>query len=305
MGTGPRAVVVPAVASINTSDKIRLDLTKDGKYPFCGDSGPGCSTGWASTASWAYFAKSTSFALKLKNRSTGEHCDSTQPAAASVAPIEPAGSDSIGYQVSFDADCGNTGFPDFSGVVANLYVMDSAPVHHYYAVPGGGFQGTDHLVSTLLTDAELNYFTCITGKALAAVNDLLSIKDHAELLTKINSEEFAQDLVKIKAEDFQDMLTQPIPGTSSCAAQRMFAQAAVVINAEAIAAEYDGTSLVLNDQITFNGKHSNYELFVADPAGIGPTGSSTVPIINVTTSEQDSMLTRALLAGVARVSSAG
>jgi hypothetical protein len=301
LSTLPR-VVVPAVASINSDAKLQLDMTNDGKYPFCGQSGSGCKPGWASTASYAYFAKATTFALKLKNRTTGAHCDSTNTHAAQVTPIQPAGSDPIGRRVAFDANCGKTSSPDYTGIVADLFVMDSSFRHIYSASPGGGFQGTDHLVRTLEVYAGLNKFGCVTGKALKAANELLSIKDFAELAAKIKSEEFAQKLAEIGAEDFADLATKPVPGTSSCAAERIFTQAAAAINAEAIAARHNGTALSLNDQITLNGMHSNYQLLVADPAGIGPQEGSAFTVVNVTGSEEDVMLVRAILAGLARTS---
>ncbi len=301
MTVAPGSVVVPWVASVNSNARLQLDLTKDGKDPFCPQGASRtCKPGPTSTASYAYFAKTTTFALKLKNLSTGAKCDSDNTQAARVTQIQPAGSDLIGYQVAFDANCGKASPPDYTGIVADLFVMDSSFRHNYLAPPGGGSQGTDHLVSTLKAYAGINTLTCISGKSLKAVNDLLSIADYAELVSEINSAKFAEKLAEIKAEDFEDLSTKPIPGTSSCAAERIFAQAAVAIHAEAIAAQHDGTALNLNDQLILNGKHSTYQLFVADPAGISPQAGSTIPIVNLTGSEDDLMLVRAILAGLSR-----
>ena len=301
MTVAPGSAVVPWVASVNSNARLQLDLTKDGKDPFCPQgTSKTCTPGPTSTLSYAYFAKTTTFALKLKNLSTGKTCDSSSTQAARVTTIQPAGSDPIGYQVAFDANCGKIGSPDYTGIVADLFVMDSSFQHNYSAPSGGGSQGTDHLVSTLKAYAQINGFACLGSKVVKDVNDLLSISDYDELIADINSDEFAEKLAEIKAEDYEDLSTKPIPGTTSCAAQKIFAQAAVAIHAEAIAAQHNGANLSLNDQIIFNGKHSSYQLFLADPAGVGPHAGSAFTIINVTGSEEDLMLVRAILAGLAR-----
>lgn len=295
------SAVVPWVVSVGSNARLQLDLTKDGKDPFCPQGGGNsCKSGPTSTAAYAYFAKTTTFAVKLKNLSTGAKCDSTDTKASQVTPIQPAGSDPIGYQVAFDANCGKKGTPDYTGIITDIFVMDPAFRHNYSAPPGGGSQGTDHLVQTLKVYAGINAVTCLSGKSLTAIKDLLDISDYAELAADINSAKFAEKLAEIKAEDFEDLSTKPIPGTSSCAAERIFAQAAVVIHVEAIAARHNGTVLSLDDRLSINGKHSNYYLYVADPAGIGPYPGSEFPILNMSGSEEDLMLVRAILAGLAR-----
>jgi hypothetical protein len=303
MSVGASSVIVPAIIALKTKTSIALDLTKDNKDPFCSGKGAGrCKTGWASTASWAYFSKATTFALKLKGHVS---CDSTQPKAAQVTPVQPPASIRIGYQIGFDLNCGKKGKPDYSDVVVQLFVMDSARLHGYAAPPGGGFQGTDHLVVTLQAKAKVNGITCVTGKALKAFKELMGYKDKAEVLAAIASGHFAGALVLLGAEKLQELATKPTPGTTSCKAQRLFDQAAAVIHAEALVAKRDGGPLRLADALSLNGKHSNYVLNVADPAKIGGKKSMSLSIINVTANAQDAMLTRALLAGVPRGISGG
>lgn len=298
MVASANSVVVPAIIAVNTKSAIGLDLTKDNKDPFCSGKGSGrCKPGWASTASWAYFSKVTTFALKLKGHVS---CDSTQPKAAQVTAVQPPASIKLGYQIGFDLNCGKKGKPDYSGVVAQLFIMDSARLHSYSAPPGGGFQGTDHLVATLQTKAKVNGVTCVTGKALKGFKKLMGYKDKAEVLAAVASGDFAGALLLLGAEKLQDLATKPIPGTTSCKAQRIFDQAAAVIHAEALVAKRDGDPLRFSDALGLNGKHSNYILDVADPAKIGGKKSMGLAIINVTANAQDVMLTRALLAGVPR-----
>ncbi|HEY3902950.1 MAG TPA: hypothetical protein VGM14_03440 [Streptosporangiaceae bacterium] len=252
MRAGANSVIVPAVIAVNSKSAIGLDLTKDNKDPFCNGKGSGrCKPGWASTASWAYFAKATTFALKLKGHAS---CDSTQPKAAQVTPVQPPASIQIGYQVGFDLNCGKKGKPDYSGVVAQLFVMDSARLHSYAAPPGGGFQGTDHLVVALHDKAKVNGVTCVTGKALDAVSFLLKLKDYTDVIGDITSGEFAKKLAEIAAEDFQELATKPVSGTTSCKAQRIFDQAAAVIHAEAIAAKHNADPLHFFDELELKGK---------------------------------------------------
>lgn len=125
--------------------------------------------------------------------------------------------------------------------MAQLFVMDSARLHSYDAPPGGGFQGTDHLVVTLHNKAKVDGTSCVTGKALDAVSFLLKLKDYTAVIGDIASGEFAKKLAEIAAEDFQELETKPVSGTTSCKAQRIFDQAAAVIHAEAIVAKHKGT----------------------------------------------------------------
>ena len=80
----------------------------------------------------------------------------------------------------------------------------------------------------------------------------------------------------------------------------MYYAAAAAINAEALNAIDNGKTLQFKDQLTLNGKRSQWQLWVSDPANLSPNNALWLPLINIKTTEENAMLARTRLASLAR-----
>ncbi len=170
--TGRPGAVMPAVESISSHDHLILDLTQDGKDPFCGQ-GTACAPGWYP---WAghYFKNGVTLKVKLHHETQKITCDSSQIAASRVTPIRPApGSDVVGYRVAFDATCGKGKSTDYRGIVVDVLIPDGRPSYSYSATGFAGGAGTDQVVNNLLYLAQVNGVTCFVGGQLEVINELL------------------------------------------------------------------------------------------------------------------------------------
>lgn len=291
--------VLPVVESIGTTDRFQLDLTNDGKSPFCG-SGTSCSPG---VYAWGahFFGQSITLEVKLNNRTRKKQCDSRDTRASHVTPIVPAsGSDVVGYRIAFDAACGTGTVQDYRGVVVDLLLTNSARTLRYSVESSTGVSGTQAVVENLLLHADLNARACMAADQLQTLKTVLDAKDVVDLTQLLNNPAFRQKLSEVFAGILVEKASKPVSGTSSCSASAMYRAAAAALHAEAGYSFSSGSNLLLKDELILNGSQSQYRLWVKDSASLGLVGESWLPLVAITTSRENVMLTRTMVSGLAR-----
>lgn len=298
MMTAHPGAIVPAIQSVNTSDRLQLDITNDSKAPFCGKPTT-CDVGFYPFAGH-YFKKSTSLNIVLTNKTGNRKCDSSETKASRLSTIKPVGSDVLGYRIGFDVNCGKTATQDYNGVVVDLFLTDSAHSYEYSAKRMDGLHGASVVVTNISILAQLNAKTCFAAKELEVLNALLDLKDAATLFKLVNDPEFREKLSEIVVGQLVGHALEPVPSTSSCEGSKMYYAAAAAINAEALTAIDNGKTLQFKDQLTLNGKRSQWQLWVSDPANLSPNNALWLPLINIKTTEENAMLARTRLASLAR-----
>jgi len=80
----------------------------------------------------------------------------------------------------------------------------------------------------------------------------------------------------------------------------MYATSASILHAEAASAFGTGRAIHLKDRLKLNGKNSEWQLWIDDPARIDPSGRDWIPLINIRTTAENAMLARDEIGGLAR-----
>jgi hypothetical protein len=297
--TARPGAVIPAIESVGTTDRLQLDLTADGKDPFCGSNATPCT---ARFYPWAgkYFKKPATVHVIMKNKTTGRTCDSSETRAARVTPIKPAGSETLGYRIAFDANCGKGTVLRYDGVVVNLFTTDAAGAYTYQADRYTSTLGAGPAIANIADRGHHNGRTCWAAGQLEFLQSVLGVKDRVELLAAMKSPQFRKKLTEFVFGELLEGSYPAPPATSSCDVAKMYRAAAALVHAEALFALGAGTPLRLRDRIKLNGNRSEWQLFVADNAALSPTSTAWVQVISISTSEENAVLARNMIAGLAR-----
>ena len=304
MSIGDKTVVTPVTEPglVRGSKKYtyKIGLKDSPKYAFCDETDVHCTTGLNLVAS-LFFKKKRNLQVDFKNLKTGKTCHSTDATASRVTPITPVvGYQPIGYRVGFDPDCGSKASKNFDGVVVSLYIVGSSQRYDYMSAGWSGFSSTEQVTANLATMATFNRWSCFSGQILDVVKKVSEINDKKELAAALIEGGIASGGVTLLTQTLANSQTKPIPGTTSCDATKLFQMASTEIKIENALGFRSRAGVQLRDDVVLKGSKSTLVLSLLGPTGAASTVQSWHKILALSGSEEDVMLVRRLMLGVAR-----